>query len=111
MWPTHTSRRGGLPLPAAYALLKLTHHPGKIPTTDVEIPVDPGIMARARTGQISMACRIAARRLRASGLFPRADTFSLSGDEGKRMAAAILFPLRNHDVSYLARMALKGGES
>ena len=106
-----TSRGEDLPIPAAYAILKLTHHPGALrfdwKGTEVKVPLDPAIFARARAGQIATACKIASHRLRASGLVPKTDAFGASAKADKRMAAAILFPLRDKDMIHLARMVLK----
>jgi CRISPR-associated protein Csx17 len=110
--PTSPRPRGeDLPVPGAYALLRLAHHPGTVrldrAETGVKVPLDPAILARARTGQIAAACRLASRRLRASGLIPKMDEFRCSGETGQRIAAALLFPLRESDISYLGRMVIK----
>jgi len=106
------SQKTGDPLiPASYALLKLTHVPGPIrfnfDDTGIEVPLDPAVFARAKTGQIASACRIAYRRLRAAGLYAKVNDFLVSGDQSKRVAAAMLFTLRDSEVLYLARMVLK----
>ena len=107
-----SSERFGDPfIPAAYALLKLTHNPEPVrlgwTAPGTLVPLDPAIFARAKRGQIAAACVSACRRLKASGLPPKMHNFIISSDVGKRMAAAILFPLREADVLYLARVALK----
>lgn len=100
-----------MPIPATYALLKLAHHPGKVTfdwaETGVNIPLDPVIMAKARSGQVAASCKLASRRLRVSGLAPKTGGFAHVGQAGKRIAAAVLFPLKDTDISYLARMVLK----
>jgi CRISPR-associated protein Csx17 len=100
-----------MPVPTAYALLKLAHSPIKVKLdwaeTGVDVPLDPVIFHRAKTGQINASCRIATGRLRASGLTPKAATYNASTGQGRRMAAAILFPLREADIMRLARMMLK----
>jgi CRISPR-associated protein Csx17 len=105
------ARGDDLPVPAAYALLKLTHHPGPVrfdwKHAGVELPLDPSILARARTGELSAACQCAAGRLKASGLVPKTDALRTSPEMGKRIAAALLFPLGDRDIMYLARTALK----
>jgi CRISPR-associated protein Csx17 len=104
-------RGDNLPIPTAYALLKLAHHPGPVrfdwTETGVNVPFDPAILARARTGLIAAACKLAAHRLQVSGLNPKTDKFYSSSETGKRIAASILFPLRDRDIFFLARMILK----
>jgi CRISPR-associated protein Csx17 len=107
-----SSERLGDPLvPAAYALLKLTHNPDPVrldwTAPGTPVPLDPAIFARAKRGQIAAACASACHRLKASGLPTKTQNFIISSDMGKRIAAAILFPVREADNLYLARLALK----
>jgi len=105
------SRTDELPIPSAYALLKLAHMPGQVRFNwndlGVDVPLNPAILARARTGQIGAACKLASHRLRASGLYPKTDQFSSSSEIARRIAAAILLPLRDIDSFHLARLVLK----
>ena len=104
-------RDNDLPVYGAYALLKLTHYPGSLrfdwKEAGVDVPFDPGIFSRAKRGQIAAACKLAAHRLRVSGLIPKTYDFRSSSEMARRIAAAIMFPLRDTDLFYLARMALK----
>ncbi len=98
-------------IPAPYALLKLTHLPGPVRfdfgDAGVQVPLDPAIFAKGKAGQVASACRVASRRLSASGLYPKANDFVVSSDAGKRIAAALFFSIRDSDILYLARMVLK----
>lgn len=115
-WTRAPSRRrpresGDLPVPSPYAVLKLLHFPGRLHSTHdekgVQISVDPGVFARARSGQIAQACKLASRKLRVSGMPTRTDVFFASREEAKRIAAALLFPISEHSMEYLARMVIK----
>jgi CRISPR-associated protein Csx17 len=94
------------PLPASYALLKLVHlpQPLAIPSggLTVNVPYDPALARRAYSGQLADATRLAARRLRSSGLSPVTDMAGGPSDLGRRIAAALLFPLSEQDVARLA---------
>jgi CRISPR-associated protein Csx17 len=107
----YTERVGEPLVPASYALLKLTHMPGPVrfdfDDPGIEVRLDPTILARAQSGQITVACRIASRRLNASGLQPKTANFTMPPGQGNRIAASILFPLREADLIYLARMVIK----
>jgi len=99
------------PLPAAYYLLKLAHSNSPIRfdwnEPGVRVPFDQRIIARARIGQVDMACRIASRRLTGSGLVPKNVQYSLQGRVGRRIAAALIFPLREMDLLRMANRVLK----
>jgi CRISPR-associated protein Csx17 len=89
--PTFDTPVGGPAPPALYGLLKLCF-PGAS-AADEPIPIVPRIHRVAAFGDGADASRAAARRLRASGLSPAVDLVHQSGDEARRTAAAVLFPL------------------
>ncbi len=103
-------------LPAAYAVMKLTLLPGRFVCPEIgvdgegiDIAMEPSMLAMLRAGRVGAAYRVAYRRLRASGLRP------LSGDpgirdgseQGRRLAAALLFPLDESAYKALAERALR----
>jgi len=86
------------PMPdAAYALLKLCHLPHKIDRQAV--PLTPPITHRAAAGDATEATRLAARRLRGSGLPPAIDVVNCRGERARRTAAALLFPIRHSETT------------
>jgi CRISPR-associated protein Csx17 len=96
------------PVPSQFALLKLAFWPGMLPTKDgVEHSVtpEPSAVPLLLAGRIDEACRVARRRLFASGLspvnvpWPRA-----TGIDSIRLAAALLVPTRS--LSTLTRLVL-----
>jgi CRISPR-associated protein Csx17 len=120
-----------LPLPRAFALLKLIfldlpeNQPPRnaLPTELFEklrlARPSPEILAQLRIGGVPEACRIAARRLRASGFkpFPHACSGGPPRDEewidtncdpaaSRRIAASLLFPVRAHEISSLCEIVL-----
>jgi CRISPR-associated protein Csx17 len=105
--PMRTPRAHAI-VPPLYGLLRLAHDPTPLPlrTPDEEgltIPHVPGLVRRSLAGDAVGASRLAARRLRASGvparLFNRRrpesrDTgIAESRDLTRRIAASLLFPL------------------
>jgi CRISPR-associated protein Csx17 len=124
-------------LPSAYALLKLTLLPGRLEWTEhagemvlrlkrtgadeeptgIVVKPEPAIMAKLRAGDVQATCEIAARRLRASGLTPlasyrrdgslRSTDWSAGGVSPDRLLAALLFPIQNRAVNYLAELVLR----
>ncbi len=84
---------------AFYAILKLCHHRhGKEP-----IPLVPTILHQAINKRGKDASKLAARRLRASGYSPLVRDLPVSGDMAKRTAAAMLFPISEHDFRLLKK--------
>jgi len=79
-----------------FALIKLLFLPGGIEKGDekVTIKAEPSIIPLLRGGRINDACTIAGRRLRGTGFKPMTSSFP-DGEEGLRIAAAILLPMRN----------------
>lgn len=106
--------------PAAFALLKLCLTPDKtlrdlnLLGADERIPVPPGMLAQLASGNANNRAVAAAwRRLRASGLSPEFDIKALptlGGLNPKRVAAALLIPLRFGATAALARSVLKQSE-
>jgi len=105
------SSRGDGGLPASYALLKLTHLPGPMPAevkgTPIDVPYDPAIARRAYSGDLAAATRLAARRLRGSGLAPITAVVNGAPDLSRRIAAALLFPISDADAVQLAHAVIR----
>jgi CRISPR-associated protein Csx17 len=93
---------------AAYALLKLCFAGQKI--RDVEIPLVPEIYRRAVIGDGVVATRLAARRLRASGLVPAVHHVTLSQATARRIAAALVFPVSAFHLERFAQTVLRTQE-
>lgn len=111
-----------LPLPRAYALLKLLFLPERLQINDLPIHIRPEseILALLEAGRCGEACRTAARRLRASGLAPlphaRSGGAARDGDweeldqlnlDGRRLAGALLLPLARASVGQLLRLVVR----
>lgn len=80
----------------SYALLKLLFLPGPLPTPRADrahIRPEPAIVPLLCAGRVQDACRIAQRRLYASGVTPLRAEFTNS-ENGPRLAAALLIPVR-----------------
>jgi CRISPR-associated protein Csx17 len=107
------------PLPRAYALLKLLFLPQPLTVNGVPVSIkaEPAIVTLLTAGHVGEACRIAMRRLRASGLSPLpnprsggavrdADWEELDnlGSDGQRLAAALLLPLSYASISRLREL-------
>jgi CRISPR-associated protein Csx17 len=115
----HRSVWESLPLPRAYALLKLLllPHDSGDGQEDVLKP-EPATIALLANGRIGEACKLGARRLRAKGYRPipgrsgRAinrddDWLELAPDTiARRVAAALLFPVGSEDRQELRAMVL-----
>lgn len=116
----------GPPLPRAYALLKLLFlpEPLQLDGRDVRIKAQPEIVTLLTSHRVGHACRIAARRLRASGLAPlpyppgggklRDDAW-LELDhmeiDGERLAAALLLPINRASTAELYRLVIRKSET
>ena len=114
-WDTERGAGGGV-VPAAFALLKLCltpeptlralHALGK----DDHLPTPPGLLPQLVAGNAdNKAVRAAWRRLRASGLSPAFEPEalpSLGGLNTRRIAAALLIPLRYGATGALTRSVL-----
>ena len=88
---------------ALFALLR-TALAGDIPGCANTIPRVPAIVHRAATGDGREASRLAARRLRASGVAPAFDSLDQRGNSVKRTAAAVLFPLSPTSLGELLQL-------
>lgn len=128
------------PLPRAYALLKLLFLPAPVvldrnanghvqsvafareSQDGLTIKPEPPILSLLQSGRpnsVGAACRIAARRLRVSGITPLphrtsggssrdADWEEVgSGLDGRRLAAALLFPLASRSLTTLFNLVAR----
>ena len=102
-------------LPAAYAVMKLTLLPDKFICPEfgadgkgIDVAMEPSMLAMLRAGRVRDAYRVACRRLRASGLRPLSDDPGIGdrSEQGRRLAAALLFPLDERNHRALAERAL-----
>jgi CRISPR-associated protein Csx17 len=113
---------GAPPLPRAYALLKLLFLPQPLTVNGVSVTVkaEPSIVSLLTAGQVGEACRIAMRRLRASGLSPLPHPRSggtvrdtdwqeceYLGDDRQRLAAALLLPLSYASIDRLRGLVVR----
>ena len=98
--------------PAAYAAMKLTLLSGKFSCPEFgesrDISMEPQMLAMLRAGRVNDAYRVARRRLTASGLRPLSDDPGIPdcSAQGRRLAAALLFPLDKNANCALAKLAL-----
>jgi CRISPR-associated protein Csx17 len=108
------------PLPREFALLKLLFLPFPLDTRadKVAIKPEPAILSLLAANRVGEACQIAMRRLRATGLAPlphpvsggvaRDDTWREQVPlDGRRLAAALLFPLSRNALSELTDLVLR----
>ena len=99
-------------LSVAYAVTKLTLLPEKFTCPDFgqdqEIRMEPRMLAMLRAGRVNDAYRVASRRLTASGLRPLSAAPGIAdrSEQGRRLAAALLFPLDKGVHKALAERAL-----
>jgi CRISPR-associated protein Csx17 len=82
-----------------YAMLRLCFRPSS--GKDDAIPLVPGILHRAMSGDGKAASELAARKLRASGKAPLVNDLTVNGDTARRTAAAMLFLVAPHDFRLL----------
>ena len=101
-------------LPSAYAAMKLTLLPGEFDCPSLgfagrDIWMEPALPARLRAGRVGDAHQIACRRLRASGLQPLSNAPGMAdrSEQGRRLAAALLFPLGKDSHRGLAERAVR----
>ena len=100
-------------LPHAYAVMKLTlltekfRCPG-FSDDEKDIKMEPRMLAMLGAGRVEEAYQVAHRRLRASGLRPISASPSISNrEDGRRLAAALLFPVDKGAYRALAERALR----
>ena len=113
--PGDQGQRLPVALPAAYAVMKLTLLPGRFscPAFDIaeaDIWMEPAMIAMLRAGRVHNAYQVALRRLRAAGLPPTlSNTPGISdrSEQGRRLAAALLFPTGAASYTALAKLALR----
>ena len=105
-------RRAPFDLPMAYAVMKLTLLTEKFVCpeydADTDIWIEPQMLSMLRAGRVGDAYQVACRRLRASGLQPLSDQPGIRNDSvhGRRLAAALLFPIDGSAHLALAERAL-----
>lgn len=128
------------PLPRDYALLKLLFLPrplvasrhdstlhwrlAKGGESGLAIRHEPRILALLRAGRVAEACRIAAQRLRVSGLPPmpgplpigtlRHDTWAertIDHRSAQRLAAALLIPISSRSINHLVHLVCRADDS
>ena len=96
--------------------MKLTLLPGKFVCPEfgvdgegIDIATEPSMLAMLRAGRVNDAYRVAHRRLKASGLRPLSEDSGISNrsKQGRRLAAALLFPLDKNNYKALAERALR----
>lgn len=103
-------------LPSAYAAMKLTLLPRTFKCAefgeDRDIRMEPRMLAMLRAGRVKDAYEVASRRLVASGLRPVSDSPGIAdrSDAGRRLAAALLFPLGGREYGALAERSLRKPE-
>ncbi len=111
--PSDYPQPAPLDLPAAYAAMKLMLLPSKFVcqeyNADVDISMEPSMLAMLRTGRVRDAYQVACRRLKASGLRPLSNDPGIrdGSEQGSRLAAALLFPLNEGSYFALAECALR----
>ena len=102
-------------LPTAYAVMKLTLLPGKFVCPEfgvdgegIDIAMEPSMLTMLRAGRVGDAYQVAYRRLMASGLRPLSPVPGIRdwSEQGRRLAAALLFPLDGRSHRALAERAL-----
>ena len=106
-------------LPTAYATMKLTLLPGKLACPEfganegIDIAMEPSMLAMLRAGRVNDAYQAAHSRLKASGLRPLSDDSGIRdrSEQGRRLAAALLFPLDSSMYVGLAERALRRADT
>jgi CRISPR-associated protein Csx17 len=103
-----------LPLPRAYALLKLAFLPDKLrfnsngSMIECDVWTDPTILGLLRARDIAGAVALAERRLRFAGLRPMWNGIGHAGVSAERLAASLLIPVGG--IGGLARMVIEKKE-
>ena len=103
-------------LSTAYATMKLTLLPRKFECqeygADIDIWQEPRMLALLRARRVNDAYDVAHRRIIASGLRPLSSSPGISdrSEYGRRLAAALLFPLDEINNNALAQRALRQPE-
>jgi CRISPR-associated protein Csx17 len=107
-WPTPARH----PVPsAAYCLMKLCLLPHPVPGLgggEVSIKLSPQIARLAAIGDLAKATKLAAQRLRSSGLPPAIEIVGCNDCQVAQRAAALVFPLRHEPThNYSAIMMIR----
>jgi CRISPR-associated protein Csx17 len=106
--PLFDAPAGGTAPPALYGLLKACFPGGGTGGADVPpVRLVPRIHRLATSGDGAGAARAAAQRLRASGFEPSVTVVHQRGDEARRIAAALLFPLSRRAMDRVRRAVLR----
>jgi len=113
-YPSHQEERDAAGSLGVFGLLRLCHFPGDVPVPrlvqkddptlasasveereppGVSVRLDPAIVARLIAGGVQQAVKIAARRLAVSGLRPKLSTAFADEFAGRRLVAALAFPV------------------
>jgi CRISPR-associated protein Csx17 len=112
-YPSPDDERKAADALALYGLLRLCHHGGAVPvprpsrdrgrhsqeadngraTNEVFVLLDPAIFGRLASGNVQVAAQLAMRRLNASGLRPKLRMAAATAATGRRLAAALAFPV------------------
>jgi CRISPR-associated protein Csx17 len=108
-----------MPLPRAFALLKLLFLPSPLETRSglTMIRPEPSLLPLLCAGRVGEACVLAMRRLRASGFVPMtgpsegrlasSEEWQSGVLDPRRLTAALLFPISSNDVKQLANLVLR----
>ena len=100
-------------LPMAFAVMKMTLLAEEFVCPEIDaktkIRMEPRILSMLRAGRVDDAYQVACRRLRASGLQPLSDEPGIANgsEHGRRLAAALLFPLDGNAHCALAKGAVR----
>lgn len=102
-----------LELPMAFAVMKMTLLPKEFECQDFgekrAISMEPRLLSMLKAGRVEEAFGVARRRLRASGLQPLSEEPGVADglENGRRLAAALLFPLDGRAHCALAERAVR----
>ena len=100
-------------LPMAFAVMKMTLLTEEFVCPEfyakTEIWMEPRMLSMLRAGRVDDAFRVACRRLRSSGLQPLSEEPGIANGSvnGRRLAAALLFPLDGSTHCALAKRAIR----
>ncbi len=114
-YPTQSDERDAAGTLGLFGLLRLCHFPREVPVPSlaedrgesrelrtVPVRLDPAIVARLMAGGVQQAVELAIRRLSVSGLRPKLRTALASEFDGRRLVAALAFPISTNSALRLA---------